>query len=1425
MALANASSSTHAYTDHARLSIITNLLAYAEHSGRRISSQVQGILENECSGILERSKSAFRPHYFASTLKETAVRLFRQRRYREADRRYRMASLFNPEDVTLLSNRAVCMYNLRRYKRCIELCMHSITTFPQLSSENSLLFFKVLLRIARAHIELGNFADAQIVAQAVINTRSNLSKSFNLQFSQAVIDDMMAPYQKHFDAAVAKFKKRHPDASIPDQRSTHFRLSIGVNGYVHHDIQFSDVGESDDDSPNSDGSLEDIDTSENDEDLTEGVSFAARPITICELCPHVYSGGIAVCSHDEEYGKPFALENRSFYNVRGPGNLPQSASDNITELRRGDSRTRSNCISANAIVMEDSNEDDCDSGAPCNDSSADENVLDTSEKNPLLVNTDHAPSSSDSHERCGHCCAQPDYQGLMEISAKTQERSLASLLLIKRFDDLISKSPMSLGTSNILRLESEVSVSSKYGCDSGKASYESDNEEVEAVSIFVNDKACRNYSDIPDADMNEGYDSISQRCLKDVFGESFLAQRKPVFVKLFGSHKKGSTSRRKSPRCADDCGTCFAEKMWNSRFTNVNHAVANNFISTCPTDPRRDDSLFLCNSWWAESGYYASGHEMAWDLPALIHGMAFAVILQSELQWRGDYIPLSVDVERNFLKSLQKHSQDEEGLKFLTDIIIQFQETLLLIGCLNKHKANGYERSFQFSATSADVANAAWNSLGVGSTSDSSNMNYIHWMTRSTNCFLNMHNWGKFGNVSKAEEAAYKFLFNGIRALFVLRTERGSRYLSEPHNANAFYKHFPGLSSENDNEQWKSRGMLLLVRKRSRELELAAWEESGHSFETNCELLSRAIKARPRQPRLYFKRARLRWDQGKGNDCLIDLRTARRLLRESDTISKVSNILNSKQILLLFHIYMLEGDALMQLAEKPSQKKLQHLRTAKEALKKAILLPCTKKKQKAMIHRKIRLISSQESKLNEPTQSHENKSLVESCSVKKAIALSEGKRSLNNDRYCPVSKSKDEKTANSSEGKRSLNKDIHCPIEHKTSASPYHRNRRMPTEDSFIEVEESSSSSEDERVGMLSGNPYSVLMGKEDDKQARANGVGSSASHARGATGSQRRNGETLESPKNVPSQRSLSSQECIPSLKCSVCQISFGDRRVEYDNHMRGKRHRQSVARARRNLVSGEITPSLPDRPGQTRNISQEALVKEIRQIIVRCGGKAKLLEVSQALDLSQWGIPNPMRYIQRHFEGLFNFCLNSPSNFNILADSGLDSTVILTDRSESVTCTNRDMLSRIRSQACLGDSHNHLLHTRHTPSAAGGLSTGWSTVITGSQYTQMTHDMSQARASTSNGEAQSSVANANLLSSSNSGTGPKKSPSSNLAASPAYDEMECKICMDNQAELRCQPCGHSWCEDCIMGNIARKRYDCPYCRCQITAIEELKR
>lgn len=1449
-----------AYSADARLTIITNLLTHAERAGRRISSEVQRILENECSILLERPDHSYSPHRFATILKNTAVRLFRQRRYREADRRYRMASLFDPENVTLLSNRATCMYNLRRYKRCIELCMHCLTAFPQLSSENSQLFFKVLLRIARAHIELGNFADARIAAQAIANTRANLSKAFNLHFSQKVIDDLMLPFQRHMDSAITKFQQRHPGVPIPTQRSNRFRLALGISGYVHHDTNFSEAVESDEDSPDSDDSLEDIDMSDGESSLNESLSPAPRPVTISDLCPHMFLGGTASCLHEETPNSIifFGESDLSPIGDSSPVVFSTSPSPATTSRRLFTGRPRRNHFNANAIIEDDnSHEDDLSEHSSSSDSCQNENLPITSETSisALASNPDHSQVSNT--EQDGQISTEQNRNDqLLNIFANIPDNSLAALIVDKRIEDSVSELPSAsevLGEGACLFSRNEIPRESQ---SANKISYESEDEEVQANSVLINTRACKDYSHTPRLDLNERYNSCCQLCLKDVFGQIFWTIRKPIFSKLFGAHQMDTSSPRRNPRCIKHCGTCFAQNMWNSRFSSLDRDEAAKFVELCATDSRRNDLTFLRCGWWVETGYYASGYEMAWDMSALVHGIAYAVVLQNELYWRGDDIPLDADVERKFLTSLEKHTQSQDGIDFLSKIVLQFQETNLLIGCLNKHRSDGVTQSFQFSSTSEAVAKGAWND---GRSDNCLSNNYIQWMTRDDNCFLNLYNWSKLGSVTKEEEIVYKSLFNNAHALLTKLTSRLTRTPSESSEEDPLSD---GLSpfAEHDDDGWKSRVVLVLSRKRCRKIELAAWEESGHTFQTIDGLLSRAITVRPREPRLYLKRARLRWGQKKADDCLFDLSTARGLLREPDNPSDASRILDMRKLLLLLHVYMLEAEILMELAQETSSSQFPHLQNAREIFEKALLLPCIKRKQKMMIHRKLRLIDSKEPRALKIT--HEDE--------KRGAPTGDPDSNLSGD-------ANEERVTSSLSNLKST--ELPSTSRASLARSSIHSNP---------EADKSSSSSDEDREISLGGNPYSVLSEGQQTSHARELGVGSSASHARLNENEEQETADSEREPSfstSTPSRGSVSKHTSLAPLACNVCNIVFGRNRIDFDSHMSGKRHRQAVTRARR--VENETAKNRGNRHRTRGTVRREDLLCEIRSVIMSCGGGETVSVILRNLDLTWWRISDASLYITQHFGSLVGFCRGFPRTFRITVNSESDSMIFVIDKAQRTASSSQTLPSNERrrdSEISNGQREvQHNIQTRaRSISAVATRSVGRQVRASSSSRTSQTEQEAprlnnitantglQAAIGSSNAwESNLNVPNAwangapsivralrssGIMSASeisetggsrsdvelslpniNSGVAsysPPAGPSRGIGfesllglEGERFDDLECKICMDNEADLRCQPCGHTWCEECILGNIARQRYDCPYCRCQITAIEELRR
>lgn len=1386
-------SSVHHAEMDARLHAITSLLVEAERSGMRVSSKAQKVIEAECLNLFLHFRGPFNAKQFSAILKQTAVRMFRQRRYREANSRYRMASLFNPSDVTLMSNRATCMYNLGRYSRCIDLCHTCLTAFRPLMLDNSMLYFKILLRLGRANIELHNFADAHTIYLWLSKIRNILHKTYRIDIPNSDFIAMSLPFERHLRGSFENFQRANPNTSLSSMATLPARYRLGEDGYLHENPEVQGLY------------IEtEYDDEDEDDDIDDEYGATGGTINLSHLCRHIYSKGTAPCHHPQFKLSPngnvcsCGVEHDQCANEaleeEEDDDVPSSVDSDMPDLISGESESDEESDEESEEEKDDSlyhtalNDCFLNASPPCFDTN------DLSCNEPSQNNHIESPSSPE----YGNA---PLRNSLAE--ALVQKRDAQSNLMVLRGQASSSDCGLRRGFLNKTWQADEKAspAPSKQGLAS-ITPYETDEEEGPMNGdLFSEGKIedsfaafCSASAQLPEDPDWSGHGS----CIKELFGKSFESTRNIDFSRLFGPHLVPSASvKRKKKFCNKKCGVCFARKMWKKRFPCSDISDAECFLSNLENDPRVDPRSFLSEELWQGTGYYGSGYELSFDIPALVHGVAYVALLQGELHWRGDSIPKERDVQQLFIRALEKIFKSRQSLNFLFMVLYLLRDTINIFDVFPDKQLQGISRSFQFANTAHEISQACWAAPSDLECETSVASRNVTFMTRTENCFQNSYNWSVLGHVAKEEEWVYKFLIRDVTdLLFTITTKVLISPKSHP-RSETFSEAFQKACGDRDDDEryWKYRIVSAMSKQRSRMLERSSSLKDDGDRDHSLVLLSRAISARPNQARLFYKRGNVYFRLEKYEQCLNDTRQARLLLGEVATENQTLDLLDDAGRMLMLHIYMLEGETYSCLAEVPDVSKRTCLKEAQECFVKAARINTDNKRTASFLQGKLQELLSREavcessrgSPILKPSGKKENR---KSGDCRKAVEVSNNKLG--------------EKI-----GKRSKMSTPGNSLETKLSGPS---REVVQSETISQDKADDTSSSSDDDENLVSGNRYSALVANaarvgvdrlRSDYQVGKMAIGSPSE---------------VTPPRNVPrsasthgstEKKASSSMAERPTFRCRLCNVEVHSQ-VDYDCHMKGRRHRTAVERGRKvGALPKEGTTYLVE--ANVVGPTCEEVLNEVHRVMSVFGGEAHINDIISNMNFTRWNIDCPRSYIEAQFGSIQALCLGQPQTFEVRAGAERNALLTLVDGNDFVPVSRRkppvlrgvprSSQQNQRQRAKKNRSSNTSRTQSRTRARRGSKanvshsSQQFSQLSTSLDFSEMVNDLLNPTGDVMNEDG--------------------------IGSSKAM--VECSICMDNPPDVRCLPCRHMWCEQCIIDNIARDRHDCPYCRGKIDHLERL--
>lgn len=1351
-----------------RLSAIASLVIQAERSGLRLSKEVQRIVEDQCTTIFAAQKNPAERLKFAQMLKETAIRMFRQYRYQEANVRYRMASLFNPKDVTLVSNRASCMYNMGKYRRCIDVCLTCLSSFPSLLWENTPLYFKILLRLGRSHIEMRSFSDASTVLKAMDITFLRYRGSPSFSISPTEYKQIWRALKEHIDGAVEVYKRANPGKSPMRNSPPHTKYFIQEDGILYQNPAFYEYDSADD-----------------DDDFAYDTSplHSGRTIDLSQLCYHICPNGPASCElsfcTENEMGRMLGHKfgNGKYIGSNGKeGEEEISDESDMPELVSSDDETDAESDDDESYYDQDDMDDD-DDGEDDNDDD-DEDGDDEDPQAFPGMRSDHFELTTRNEKKSQFQSPPEDLSdGDSEVEEEEDDAddsgSIATALKTKKKSQttavpLNSRKKSSFGLKRgFLNGGNTTSGETKSEFESAKEvsqpastqiTYDTDEDNgPQNGNIFSDDVLQSVVVGYQKASMilpNDPWDFLAN-CEKSLFGKLFPSNRVVDFSRAFGNHKEVSRMGKKKKRsCDKKCGLCFARKMWKLRFVSGNYNEAARFFGSLDYDSRRKRKTFLSEILWRGMGFYASGYEMAMDIPALVHGVAYIALLQGEIHWQGFSSTQDQDIQSRFVQTLEENCRVRDSLNQACAIMTTIRETINLFEVLPNRGPGSEMRSFQLSKTASAVADEAYGT-GIRDNSSLTAESKAALMTRSDNLAQNMHNWGALGHVSNEEERVYRYMLRDVSEMLnTIIARRIAKPLNSP-DPDAWFSTFREKygHGNNDEKYWKVRTISALTKQRARVLEQSASSRKIADLERSFSLLTKAIQVRPSQPRLRYKRAGVCWHQKRWDGCIRDVEKAQILLGEQKTAEQTETSLSPPQTLLLMHCIMLEGEAYTSKANEAGEDHTMVIKRAQQCFTKALKLSPKSKRTRSMLQKKIRALEMM--KFTPPAQigsssSHPSPTVVDhSTSIKKR-----------SERSGKLPTFKDGAHGSSSNNGRQ---------EKEGQVGKAHQ-------EANVEEGGNGSASDEDSDTFVAGNRYGALLD---------GGSSSSAVEASSST--------TPTAAVSPDTSFGIGSSSTDPAhLTCDLCNVTSGSK-ADRDSHMKGRRHRSAVARARKAGL-------LPSGNGPTI----ELVFEEIKRVARLFDGEVHLSVLRSNVDLSSWNLTNSIGYVENKFGDLRTLCLEQSQMFQMRAGTDLDPLLTLVEADGFVPVLRRRQPHAVPSAHGENSSSNsgRRHQTQHENRRRGGDINAWGTA-----------NVQRGGAQASSQKLSQTVDYQNMV------TQMLKLGGSSFRG----DAEECCICLDNMSDVRVMNCKHVFCEACIVQHMSRDRSDCPSCRGDIAKLERL--
>eukprot|EP00178_Gracilaria_changii_P005801 TRINITY_DN1982_c0_g1_i1.p1 TRINITY_DN1982_c0_g1~~TRINITY_DN1982_c0_g1_i1.p1 ORF type:complete len:1322 (+),score=141.27 TRINITY_DN1982_c0_g1_i1:9519-13484(+) len=957
-----------------RLQAIASFLIRSERRGLRISPHAQYVLENECLEVFKDYDGPPDTFQFATMLRETAIRMFRQGRYKEANQRYRMASLFNPFDATLLSNRATCIYNLRRYRRCVEICELCFAAFPNLYyHENTGLYFQVLILLANAHIKLRNFDEARNVYRTLVSIKDKLCRQRDTRVSVTEAVNKLRRFEIDLELAKQDASSQIADAGlhqVKPVRPADFPHEEERGRFLH---------------PHTPSAyLREINTGIDDYDLnSKEDGDPTLVVNVEHLCHHVYHMGMGACGHDdsdliwqidsdscsdeddEGYEENFSFDDDTFdyedfnneectkfkctcghfydqgLDFESREKIPSSEEGNLpTRKEQGPvwnefglvrtyplgeeelpkSQQRSSSNSSSTSLLQARRTADRFSRANSTESRASVETKPTRHKFKNLLAIEEAVDALRSARFSKRC---------MHLGEKRCQNDTEYRKLVNELTTFVST-----GQSNPIRSRRK-----------NKMLYDSETEEPvyelnfsRAPKIEDTDFLSKAIRVLP-----SGNDTFLSRCITEIFGSAFHSTGVLDFTRYFGPHNRlqSQGGKKKSKNCDRNCAPCFARRMWKLRFKSNKAVDAEQFFAEVCNDRRRDERNFLPVHEWGSSGAYGSGYELAAEQGILVHGVPFLILLQNEVYWQKNELGCVKSIQNPFRNALSKNLKTGTDLLAISTLYNTLLDALLIIEGINYLEWKKVPRSHQFVRTANLVAEMA---------SRPPDCLVLHEMDKVARLISyngttteNMTSWALAGHLAKEEEWVYHTLLLDVGEVML-------------HFTRSVFHINPTLLPRNAVHGEDARSSTLeriLYRQRCRELEKNAISRKGADLERGEILLSRSIEAFPLKLRLYLSRAEIRFQMSKWDGCIRDLNKLQSLVSKQEN-SASQSLHSEQQKRLLFHALLLEGDAHKEKAKQSNSAQKSHIVASIDLYKRAINIWSRKKKNRSKILQKVK---------------------------------------------------------------------------------------------------------------------------------------------------------------------------------------------------------------------------------------------------------------------------------------------------------------------------------------------------------------------------------------------------------------------------------------------------------------------------------------
>lgn len=1422
------------------------------------------------------------------------------------------------------------MFNLARYEDCIDLCVNCMENYHELVQEWPILFFKLTIRLGRANIERGNFADAQGAYDALTHLIANLERSANRNIAvEKEMRRLLDPFERHLNAARSRLESHPVGTAVPNkppvveetspvavlqladlcphlfhtgkgpctpdclENNTPNQAGSGqAPGASPVHTTFLEEGDTDNESDKS----QDIDfvvsSSGNDSNrqadghdhaeqrISQGSQSENRDETCCcffgnQNC-HPSNAAESDADHssdEQEEGKPDVY--RPYYDPLALEALAKCTSGSFPVISSASGPCSIVCLSdIIGSSSSGSNPNLLDGATPSTELS---NSLD--DPNPATLPPSQSPGSKSSLKTERDTTESSTFsRGRESAECPTAPTSKAKPAHRKGKDDSnfgFKRGFLDSGCS-ILPISERASpqsaaVTPKYLLEEKRypeVCYDSDRgsgpSRVGCVTNSTDEEMLHLAGDMRSSGRKKSDADILTSVIGDVLGKSFLFSRTIDFNRIFGHHvtTPGSGKRRRKS-CVSDCGTCFARKMWKLRFVSSDHDEAEDYVTRFENHSRLGQGNFPSNDDWHRSGYYASGYEMAFDEPALIHGVAYICHLQSELHWRGDKVPFLKDIQHSFISSLERHTAQAKDFDLLLELFLLLRETIDFISQCSSPSGYRAEPPVQFGTTAANAANSLFqpshSDLRVGSQFFEQIL-----ATRSKNLFRNLHTWAIMGQVAREESWIYHLLLRDLHHLIAKRANFVKEvpvYLEPGKEFSEVFEKACGERSK-DERHWKCRIVSIIERIRCRNIERVARaaRDSGH-LDHSINLYTCAIGCRPLQARLFHGRAQTLAVKKSWRECLSDVRGARSIVESHPWNTTTESCCPTPQNCILVDILTLEADVVCECVGEAGHDNAENLKMAIEIYKKAYSLVSGKSALKTELFKKINMASqsytvlalqsrkdlSRGQSTRKPNTSEKSSDRVHEISRVTSVGSNINMPSRAED----CSERMQIISSHRPKGKRRKSRKR---ADKATGNAP----KSLPATDL---QNEASSEDDDQHRRSLAGNPYAALLeGVAPVSLPNVERRGTSPSATKNTqptlsedqSGRKSRTRGTMRNAKrDIAMDSSASTHTTSPGAaqkRCDLCNVSFSGI-IDRDNHMRGKRHQMALkrraasgsrSRQAKGVTEGGPRGAPSDRSGRPGPSStsqgharvasvrteeaksrgpreQEALAEAERAIAI-LGGEARPCDVVARMNFSKWNIQNVNDYLERHFGGLLALCLPKTDTFRLSPGSESRPVLLLVNRVRR-TAPRRNNLHRPNIRSAIWQRTPVHLVPRAVESTVRFVDDIEFPTLDSNQRgdtSERLQRIMQEMSSVSDWSEKQSGSSAPSSST-------RDIASSEAPGSQAQDMEVCGICLDEPTDVRCIPCKHEWCETCILDNMKRGRFECPFCMREILRLERL--